>query len=714
MTIRSLLLGSVLGAGAGVATSFWIFRRKEAPPLPVSPTSGGVSADALAAHPALRHGMPVGDPLRVFSNFVLQFDTRLRNPKWVLEHISAEKLKQRGGDRKNSNFVEDAGIDPRFRSRLESYRRSGFDRGHMAPAANHKQSQETMDETFSLSNMSPQVGEGFNRDFWARFERWCQDLTRACADVYIVTGPLYLPQRSAAADPAAWVAATPLLGAPPQLMAVPSHFFKARRSRPFASLEEVAGLQFFPGYLTDGRRQALDAAALAWQRVGQAQLRGIKGGATPLLLPAPPEAAAVAQAPAARQQGAGAALVPATDRRLGAGTVHVLIARNACDTYLLLNLLLTLLAWLPGAIHAVWVVCERRQEDGTYYAGVAHATGYEPLTRPGGNNMTAAMQATCATTRAIFGVTRRAQAPRRAVQPVRATAAPAQEVDDLGFRLMRKGVKQASPDTILTPRFYTTDFDEMEDLFSLQKNPNIPVEELVACLEEFRRDYNQKHFVRNDTFPAAAAKLQGATRKIFIEFLERSCTAEFSGFLLYKELGRRLKDSCPAVAEIFTLLSRDEARHAGFINKSMSGEEGGEGGRGEEACLWSRFFCLSVYVTMYLNDHQRDAFYRLLGMSTDEFDRHVIVETNKTTERIFPEVPDLDAPSFWPIMDEILAANNKLCEIDNNGAPEFVRSLQKLPYTERVLAGCIRLFFGPVKKVGSLDMEPEMEKNWVY
>ena len=54
--------------------------------------------------------------------------------------------------------------------------------------------------------------------------------------------------------------------------------------------------------------------------------------------------------------------------------------------------------------------------------------------------------------------------------------------------------------------------------------------------------------------------------------------------------------------------------------------------------LWSRFFCLSVYITMYLNDHQRDAFYKLLGMNTDTFDRHVIIETNKTTERIFPEV----------------------------------------------------------------------------
>ena len=48
--------------------------------------------------------------------------------------------------------------------------------------------------------------------------------------------------------------------------------------------------------------------------------------------------------------------------------------------------------------------------------------------------------------------------------------------------------------------------------------------------------------------------LKGDTRKIFIEFLERSCTAEFSGFLLYKELGRRLKKTNPVVAEIFSLM----------------------------------------------------------------------------------------------------------------------------------------------------------------
>ena len=80
-------------------------------------------------------------------------------------------------------------------------------------------------------------------------------------------------------------------------------------------------------------------------------------------------------------------------------------------------------------------------------------------------------------------------------------------------------------------------------------------------------DYNKTHFVRNESFKKAADNITGPTRKIFIEFLERSCTAEFSGFLLYKELARRLKDVNPIVADIFMFLSRDEARHAGFINK---------------------------------------------------------------------------------------------------------------------------------------------------
>lgn len=88
--------------------------------------------------------------------------------------------------------------------------------------------------------------------------------------------------------------------------------------------------------------------------------------------------------------------------------------------------------------------------------------------------------------------------------PARAAAA----TNELGFKEMRKGIKEAASETILSPRFYTTDFDEMEEMFSLEKNPNLPMAEFEAMLAEFKTDYNQTHFVRNDTFPVAAENIQ--------------------------------------------------------------------------------------------------------------------------------------------------------------------------------------------------------------
>ncbi len=105
----------------------------------------------------------------------------------------------------------------------------------------------------------------------------------------------------------------------------------------------------------------------------------------------------------------------------------------------------------------------------------------------------------------------------------------------------KKGSQELAKDTLLTPRFYTTDFDEMERMFNTEMNKNLNEAEFEALAAEFKTDYNQTHFVRNPEFKAAAENLQGPLRQIFVEFLERSCTAEFSGFLLYKELGRRLK-----------------------------------------------------------------------------------------------------------------------------------------------------------------------------
>jgi len=371
-------------------------------------------------------------------------------------------------------------------------------------------------------------------------------------------------------------------------------------------------------------------------------------------------------------------------------------------------------------------------------------------------------------------------------------AATSSEKD--GFKLMRDGVKVASEESLLSPRFYTTDFDEMEKMFSNELNPNMNMDELVSCLEEFRADYNQRHFVRNDTFKAAADKISGPTRRIFIEFLERSCTAEFSGFLLYKELGRRLKETNPVVAEIFTLMSRDEARHAGFINKAMSdfnlaldlgfltknrkytffkpkfiiyatylSEKIGywryisiyrhlqrnpdnqlypifeyfenwcqdESRHGDflaamlkvqpelirnnlEARLWSKFFCLSVYITMYLNDHSRSSFYESLGLNTTQFNQHVIVETNRTTERLFPEVPTVDTPEFWRHMDHLVGLSKQMSAVDRSEAPALLKTLQKVPLLVGFATTMLAIWFMAPRETGSYDVVPEANAQLQY
>ncbi|KAI1406698.1 hypothetical protein F4819DRAFT_440138 [Hypoxylon fuscum] len=165
---------------------------------------------------------PVAD-IATRQALISSFDRRLRNPHWVVEHITPASLAKRDGDRKHSVFVEDEGVPDKYRARLKDYFRSGYDRGHQVPAADAKWSQQAMDETFFLTNMCPQVGEGFNRDYWAHFEDFCRGLTVRYPSVRIVTGPLYLPKR----DPAdnKWYVRYEVIGNPPNV-AVPTHFYK--------------------------------------------------------------------------------------------------------------------------------------------------------------------------------------------------------------------------------------------------------------------------------------------------------------------------------------------------------------------------------------------------------------------------------------------------------------------------------------------------------
>lgn len=189
--------------------------------------SGVSSAAANEIRPAdfFKYGFPgpVHD-MNTHSEFISVYDRSTKNPYYVVEHITPTSLIKgdSNGDRKNSVFKEDEAVPEIFRAKLKDYFRSGYDRGHQAPAADAKFSQTAMDETFFLTNMSPQVGQGFNRDYWAHFEDFCRRLTKEYKSVRIVTGPLYLPKKG---PDGKFRVTYEVIGNPPSI-AVPTHFFK--------------------------------------------------------------------------------------------------------------------------------------------------------------------------------------------------------------------------------------------------------------------------------------------------------------------------------------------------------------------------------------------------------------------------------------------------------------------------------------------------------
>ncbi len=113
---------------------------------------------------------------------------------------------------------------------------------------------------------------------------------------------------------------------------------------------------------------------------------------------------------------------------------------------------------------------------------------------------------------------------------------------------------------MLSPRFYTTDFDAL-DRIDIE-----PVRaQWEALMREFEADANRGHFERPEDMRGDYSQLPDALYQEFSDFLISSVTAEFSGCVLYAEIKKRVRN--PDLRRLFGYMTRDEARHAGFINQ---------------------------------------------------------------------------------------------------------------------------------------------------
>lgn len=194
--VRQVMAG-LAGAAGGVLASKYISQDVT---YQEPPASSGLIKPVLPprASQILAFGQPsatVPSPL-VYRNHVLEYDSARRVPRWVAEHLTRDQVRQEVANRKGVNFSPDPVVPLQFRSTNQDYWGSGWSRGHMAPAGNNKHCQDSMKDTFYLTNVVPQDIDN-NGGYWNRLEIWVRDLTSQYQDVWVVSGPLWLPQEAA-------------------------------------------------------------------------------------------------------------------------------------------------------------------------------------------------------------------------------------------------------------------------------------------------------------------------------------------------------------------------------------------------------------------------------------------------------------------------------------------------------------------------------------
>ncbi len=117
--------------------------------------------------------------------YTMSYNETCEQPNWVKYQVTKEDLEDKTAKRKN-NFKEDKLIVTGS-AQLVDYKGSGYDRGHLAPAATFVDSQKEMDESFFMSNMSPQ-DPSFNRGVWKRIESYERKMAMEKDSVWVICG----------------------------------------------------------------------------------------------------------------------------------------------------------------------------------------------------------------------------------------------------------------------------------------------------------------------------------------------------------------------------------------------------------------------------------------------------------------------------------------------------------------------------------------------
>jgi len=199
-------------------------------------------------------------------NYTLQYNEQFEQADWVAYELTREEIT--GTVKRTDRFRPDGEIVTGS-AQLSDYKGSGYDRGHLAPAADMGMTAESMNESFLMSNMSPQ-SPSFNRGIWAFLESCVRTWASENEAVYVVTGPVLTNEEY------------PVIGE--SRVAVPEYYYKVildyrepelkgiafilpnrkgeGRLQDYAvsidEAERVTGINFFPG-LPDDEEERIEA-----------------------------------------------------------------------------------------------------------------------------------------------------------------------------------------------------------------------------------------------------------------------------------------------------------------------------------------------------------------------------------------------------------------------------------------------------------------------
>ena len=157
------------------------------------------------------------------TGYCLSYDENYKLAKWVAYELTLEETEGEIG--RNDKFKPDPVITHNSAS-LGDYKKSGYDRGHLAPAADMKWSVQAMEESFYLSNMCPQ-DKSFNRGIWKKLEEEVREYAKHNKQIKVVTGPILQEGLS-------------VLG--PNRISIPRYFYKALLDYSQPSVKAIAFL----------------------------------------------------------------------------------------------------------------------------------------------------------------------------------------------------------------------------------------------------------------------------------------------------------------------------------------------------------------------------------------------------------------------------------------------------------------------------------------